>query len=167
MVSHGYSFLGNGDGIYSCNAFLVGNNTTDAIVDANSQGIVTMQSVATGTFAVNSFWAGARNDVPWYYDIPTGLQVDGSVFGGGTVSATFALDGSLAYAFQQFFLPSSFDNLTSITWTALGDGQNNEFVLDDITVNGEFASTAPEPSTAALALTGLVGLGVVRRRRAA
>jgi MYXO-CTERM domain-containing protein len=166
MVSHGYHFGAN-DAIFSCEGHVIGNNTTAAIVDANSNSIITMTQVAAGTFSLNSFYAGVRKECESCYHYPTSIDVLGNLFGGGTVFANFALDQGPTFDFDQFLLSSNFTNLTSVVFSAVGDGHNNEFVMDDIVVNGEFTSTAPEPGTALLALTGFGGLFMIRRRRRA
>ena len=54
--------------------------------------------------------------------------------GGGTVFTSITLDSQAPYDWTQFFLPSSFTNLSSVVFTAQGNGETPEFVIDDIVV---------------------------------
>lgn len=98
------------------------------------------------------------------------VSVIGQLAGGGTISATLLLDGvmdgiqGIQTDFQTFFLPTSFTNLTMVTFI----GQDN---LGQTVVNGQnlfsidnlFASAVPEPGMIALMLLGL-GLMLTGRR---
>lgn len=171
LVSRGYSFSGIDDGIFICDANLAQHNTSPALINANARSVVTMTKQGGGTFSLTSFFAGGRTedfdpDAPVTgYDVATGLQVTGTLFGGGTVSTAFTLDSDAPYDFKQYFLSAAFANLTSVVFTAQGD-ETPEFVIDDIVVNGQVVGVVPEPSTYAMMLLGVAAtFGVARKRR--
>jgi hypothetical protein len=177
VSSRGFTFGGNpaDPHLFVCNPGVVAQNTTQGLINANLTSILTFAPTGGGTFSLNSFFAGARtkdwntNQESTIYGTATGLDIVGQLSSGGTVSAQIAFDG---LAFEQFFLPSSFTNLTSVTMTALGAPRRNgpEFLIDDIVVNGTFNAAVPEPSTWAMMVVGFGLLGgamrASRRRRA-
>lgn len=185
VTSRGFTFGGNpvDPHLFVCNAGVVAQNTTQGLINANQTSILTFAPKAGGTFSLNSFFAGSRTK-DWNtsvestaYGTATGLDIVGQLLGGGTVSAKVAFDG---LSFEQFFLPSSFTNLTGVTLTALGAPRRSgpEFLIDDIVVNGtfneavgngRFNAAVPEPSTWAMMIVGFGLLGgamrTARRRR--
>lgn len=171
VVSRGFSFVGNpGDGgLFICDAGVIQNNTSSALINANQRSILTMSRVGGGTFSLNSFFAGGRTadfapgSPVTSYSVATGIDILGNLLGGGTVSTSVTLGSVAPYSWSQFFLTSQFSNLTSIRFTAQGDGSNPEFLIDDIVVDSQ--SVVPEPESVALVASGLFGLGVVARRR--
>lgn len=171
VQSQGYNFTGNpADGnLFVCNAGVIQNNTTPALINANSRSILTMAEATGAVFSLESFFAGGRTadfnpaGAVLSYSVATGIDIVGTLFGGGTVLASVVLDSIASYDFTQFTLPSTFTNLVSVTFTAQGRGDTPEFLIDDIAVNTD--RVVPEPGTLALIAGGLLGAGVARRRR--
>lgn len=116
---------------------------------------VIMTKNGGGTFTLVSFDWGS------WYDEASHFEVDGQLFGGGTVSQQFFPDQDLT-TFETFFLNSSFTNLTSVMWQHY-DGNQGVQNLDSIFVSNGLA--VPEPSTYAMAALGLAGLGMFAWRR--
>ena len=171
VQSRGFNFTGNpNDGaLFVCNANVIQNNTTPALINANLRSILTMVEATGAVFSLESFFAGGRtadfdpaSEVTGY-SVATGIDIVGTLFGGGTVFASVVLDSIASYDFSQFSLPSTFANLVAVTFTAEGRGDTPEFLIDDIVVNTD--RVVPEPGTLALIAGGLLGAGVARRRR--
>lgn len=167
LTSQGFSFAGNpvDANLFVCNAGVLQHNTSAALINANSQSILTMTQVGGGAFSLESFFAGGRTaernpDGPVsFYTPANGLEVLGNLAGGGTVSFTVALDDVAPYEWKQFVLPGTFINLSSVVFTALGQGSTPEFLIDDISVN-----SVPEPATVGLLMIGALGVTYGRRR---
>jgi len=91
----------------------------------------------------------------------------GNLFGGGTVTQTFTLDG-MAFGAETFSFSNVFTNLTSVTWVQ--ERPFHQFDNIGIDYNGiyleakDLAST-PEPATLTLLGIGLLGGGVARFRK--
>lgn len=127
---------------------------------------ITMQVSGGGTFSLNAF-DGAEFFVPpepGGFPNATSIRVVGSLFGGGSVTAQFNLDGIVdgpggAVDFQTFVLPGTFTNLTDVTFTGRLGGGTGGSALDNIVVN------VPEPSSLLLAAFGLIGLAAWSWRR--
>lgn len=96
------------------------------------------------------------------------ILVTGTLAGGGTVSASFALDfiqdgdGPLN-DFQTFLLPSSFTNLLSVEFKGINGSSSNWFSMDNVNVAA--GRPVPVPATALLLAAGLAGLAGLRRRK--
>jgi hypothetical protein len=130
-----------------------------------------MMQLGGGPFSLSSFYAGGRTaefnpeGPTTYYTPATGIDIIGTLFGGGTVSTSIFLDAVAPYDWAQYVMPADFTNLQSVVFTAQGDGTSPEFLIDDIVVNAQ--TVTPEPATLGLLATGLIGVfGMARRRRA-
>ena len=171
VQSQGFNFVGNpADGaLFVCNAGVIQNNTTAALINANLRSILTMTEASGAVFSLESFFAGGRTadfnpaGAVTIYSVATSIDIVGMLFGGGSVLSSVVLDSIASYDFTQFTLPSSFANLVSVTFTAQGDGDKPEFLIDDIAVNSD--RVVPEPGSLALIAGGLIGAGLSRRRR--
>lgn len=84
------------------------------------------------------------------------INVVGSLFGGGSINATFTTDA--VHAFETFAFDSTWANLVSVTF------QNASRIMayDNIVVN----APVPAPAAASLFGLGLAALWAARRRRA-
>ena len=171
--TQGFTFTegdnGNNSGAFanlptgSCLPPCVSNGTT--ALGAFNSSAIGMTVTGGGTFDLLSFdlagtfVAGGRN--------VSLLQVDGTLFGGGTVSTQFNVADPNAFA--TYFLPGTFADLVSVDFHGVKEADGGppaagpEFQLDNIDTN---ANAVPEPAAAFLAPLLLIGaLGLWRRRR--
>ena len=163
VTSGGYNFSGNpaDSSMFMCNAGVVANNTTPALINANATSEIFMSAVGNAVFSLNSFSAGNRDDSPSNYGTTTAIALTGYLSGGGTVTETISLSGNL---FSNFLVNANFINLTSASFIAIGTPgyeASGEFVINNIAVNG---AVVPEPASIALFGAALFGLGIARRR---
>ncbi len=150
----------------------VANGTIYIAEEAGSLGVpITMAEAGGQRFTLSSFdgaemfldpAAAAAGGFPNANQI----NVVGSLWGGGTVSAMFPLDGIAdgaggAADFQTFALPASFTNLTSVVFSgAVVTGLPGGISLDNINT-----STIPAPGAILLGAMGAGLVGWLRRRR--
>ena len=141
--------------------FLAYNGTTVG----GSHDDVVLTKVTGGLFSLQQFdFAGFPTNAE------VAFTVTGELFGGGNVVVNFTPDGLVdggpggVVDFQTFFLPGTFVNLTSVTWTHTGAGTaQGLFFLDNIGVDGAQAPV-PEPATFLMIGAGLAALGIWKRR---
>lgn len=144
-------------------------NGTNAFQGTLGPISLTMTKTGGDVFHLQSF-DGAGTFAAYFG--PQQINVVGTVFGGGTVSQTFAVDQTINSGGTLNFTKNvvdrvTFSNLTSVTFSSSGALYPiyNGFTLDNIS----FAATAaiPEPETYAMLLAGLGVMGAVARRRKA
>ena len=173
ITSDGFLFTGSGP----VNAMTICNDSSGYASNGSNflseiwNFTITMTAVDASTFSLNSLDASRLHE--GYVFDPTELRITGTLSGGGTVSATFALDdvadgvGGSA-DFQNFVLPSTFVDLTSVRFVGFntiagsGFGQSAYSALDNIVVN---EAPVPEPTTLSLLGLGLAGMGARRWRQ--
>jgi hypothetical protein len=120
-----------------------------------------------GVFSLAGFDAAELFiSAPSSYPNANWIEVVGDLFGGGTVMATFFLDGIVDGAggsadFQSFFMAADFTNLIGVTFAGLTYDGTGGLALDNIRVNVD----VPEPQSLALLLLGVFLMAVQRRRR--
>ncbi|WP_420474692.1 hypothetical protein [Noviherbaspirillum sp. ST9] len=163
LVSTAFYFTGNPDdpGLFICNPYVVAANYSKALLNANALSILTMRQNGGDTFWLSAFQAANRDQPELGYATTIAINVLGQIQGGGTVEQQLILNGN---ALTTFFLPSSFTNLTSVVFSAVGSGGSNaEFLIDNIVVNEQYLS---EPVSLVLFFLGLLMLALNSRKRA-
>ena len=109
-----------------------------------------------GTFSLSSFLWGSS------FVESLSFSVEGTLFGGGTISQTFFPDQDES-SLESFVFNAGFVNLVSAKWTHISGSQGLQNI-DDIAVDETAA--VPEPTTLTLLGFGLAGLAARRRKSA-
>jgi hypothetical protein len=169
-ISDGFLFTSPSDHFHLLNQvtpFADSGSTNLFIHDnggANAGNSMTMTQVGGGTFSINIAWLsegfigfGAAT-----------VHVVGNIFGGGTVTTDFRLDGIIdgpgqVNDFQTFNFGANWTNLASVNFTGVGGTVNEHaWSIDNIEVN----APVPEPETYGMMLAGLglMGFMILRRR---
>ena len=165
VASQNFTFTDvSGGGLFLCNAGVIQNNTTPALIAANTKSVLSFSKSDMGLFSLQSFFAGSRtvDFNPAALDgssAADGITVVGNV-GTGVVTQTFNFNG---VNFDQFTLNSSFTGLSSVQISAFGKAAAPEFLINNIVVDS--VAAVPEPSTWALFLLGFFGVGGAMRSK--
>ena len=141
-VFDGFNFYASGRSWEQNGSYLLPFDSTTAYFETVSGDTFDLIS-----FDMSAFTSGAAT-----------LALVGHVEGGGTITAN--LQGHNT-GFVTHTL--NWTNLTRVNWTPSG----HYSMIDNLTVNVNSTSATPEPSSYALMLLGLAGLGIYRRRQQA
>ncbi|MCH8895261.1 MAG: PEP-CTERM sorting domain-containing protein [Proteobacteria bacterium] len=162
IVAEGY------DWVFSAGGWFIGPHDTAFCADCTSNG--TSNLVAAGgltnanvimtrsggaAFDIFSLDAATANST----EVGNELLIEGIFSGGGTISATFGIDGTF-----DFYALTGFVDLVSVTFSSvlLGSYNFGGFSIDNL---NDSPTTVPEPGTLALLGIGLFGMGWARRRK--
>ncbi len=153
ITSGGFDFI-NGPTSSIPDLHVANNNsvTIGSTTELLAHNDLVMTQNGGGSFLLDSFSFGSS-----LQEVAT-FSVEGSLFGGGTVSQIFNMDGNTS-TIEFYLLNSSFGNIVSARWLMVG-GSSGAFNIDNISVN---ASVNAVPVPAALfmfapALLGFLGL---------
>ena len=166
LIPNGYSGL-NWQNMYTLNGTTYGpsgyqnGRVSGDMVAYNGFGDPSAVLLGTSPFTLNSGWFTAA----WQDQLT--LDMTGYVGGVATYFASNILDTN-----GPSFLTFDWMNLDQVTFTTSGgvpsqyyNGTGAEhFAVDNLTINAE-VTAAPEPASVVLLATGLLGVGVVARRR--
>ena len=142
------------------------DNGTDYIFLQSAQNPAIMTLTSPDPFSVTSF---DSTEGSWNQTGPTTIVATGTTTGGGTVTQTFTTlthaisnpnPPSTVAPFQNFIFDPTFTDLASLQ-LAFSNTGSSEFAMDNFIVNN-----VPIPAAAWLFASALLGLGVVKRRKA-
>lgn len=186
LTSRGFSLTPIGGSVATilnsgnCSPLCASNGTQTLVAGGIQAGPphtnpVTMVDVGGGTFVLLGF-DFAEFVQGGHISNATQISITGHIFGGGTISQLFTIDGfndgpGGGTDFESAALIAGWASslLTSLDFSGIkpADGNSWGFSLDNINVNSEISQRVPEPGTLAIFGLGLLGLGLARRRRKA
>jgi hypothetical protein len=157
ISTEGFTFRDtSGGGLFSCNAGIIHNGTSSALIAANRTSSLTMFEQFGEVFDLSWFEAGSRTD----FRRALGLVVTGTKADSSIIKEVINFS---AFSFDRFSLTGDFSNLISVNFLAIGEISSPEFLIDNIAVNESVR--VPEPSVFVLFGFGLVGLGLSRKMK--
>lgn len=145
-TTQGFTFTHITDGpgrlFLNCDLTTYSSNGTLAIfVEAFRPQVIRMEESSGAAFTLQSV-----DIAEGYHGFPdlnaSSVLVEGELFGGGSVSQVLTLDGITdgaggAADYETFALPTSFQNLISVTFTGQGPNSSDGFLPDNIVVSDE------------------------------
>ena len=174
LTTEGFLFTSDHFHTYGATGFInpdiAGNGGTHIGYEAGRGDPVLMQRVDGTSFSllsldVSEFYAVLNPDRP----NANLLEIRGNFGDGSSVSHQLLLDGVVdgpggLVDFQHFVLPSLFTNVISLEFVGLRwDGLVGGVAMDNLEIADRVS--VPEPTSLALFGIGLLGAGVLRRRR--
>jgi hypothetical protein len=151
--SGGFAYIGRSNCSPACS-----DDGTNAFYSFNT-GVLTVSATNNAPIAITTLDAAQTFTT---VDRVLDFTVTGAYVGGGSITQEFVTAPGGADSFQTFTLVSGFTDLSSVTISGTGDYPTTEFAVDNLVVSG---GGVPEPTTWALMLTGLLGLGLALRAR--
>lgn len=165
-VSQGFSLDSSADHthlVHDTALFAAWNGTTTLQVDDfDGQNVLTLTSSGGGAFSLQSLDIG--EGATDFLRANT-VRVTGNLSGGGVIFLDIAIDGMADQGgpvtdFQTQLFGSGWGSLSSVTFDALDNVNNANYLLDNIVVG---AAAVPEPTTLALLGAGFIALRARRR----
>lgn len=167
ITSNGYTIAHTGSfasvsGNSGQGATAFSGNGTKRFIAFNKSSL-TLSESSGSIFDIFSF-EGGESWINQPHQWATQIRAVGTLFGGGTVTQIFDLDliKDPITGMQVFSFDNTFRGLISVAFDGIGG--NPEFSVDNLSV--AVAATVPEPGSLALVGLTLVGLVLVRRKKA-
>jgi hypothetical protein len=161
ITTQGFVFLDNADRFFGCNAGVIHNGSSVALISAGATSKFAMREQSNSLFTLSSLEAGSRTSTAQ----ALGFTVFGTKFDTSVVSQSFTFSG---FSFDLFTLSPSFTDLTSARFVVKSGG-GNQFLVDNIAINESLNNEslgATNVSSPLFVFGGLVllGMGFMRRR---
>lgn len=147
-----FEFTVGADGMYSFLSFYPG----DTGLDENMDGLLSLYSGSFDGVSVDVF-----DDDYLSGDVASLAAYDAACVGSNCSGFEAALTAGTTY----FLVQSTFTDVATSFGQPTGDYDITITGPGDITLAGDPPNGVPEPGTALLMLTGLLGIGALRRRR--
>ena len=161
-ISGGFTFDLSTDHSHLANNIFDGNSGSTFLVtdDFNGDNDLTMSAIGGSAFSLSSFELGEFDSVGGF---ATTIDLVGTLLGGGSLTASFTLDGisstSGSNNFETFTL-SGWDNLVSVNFNASAGAGGKYWAIDNIDT-----ASVPEPTSIALLGLGLAGIRLSRKNK--
>jgi hypothetical protein len=160
ITTQGFVFNDSAGGFFGCNAGVIHNGSSVALISANAASNFAMRDQSNSLFTLSSLEAGSRTNAQ-----ALGFTVFGTKFDTSVVSQSFTFSG---FSFDLFTLSPSFTDLTSARFV-INSGGGNQFLVDNIAINESLNNAslgATNVSSPLFVFGGLVllGMGFMRRR---
>ena len=148
----GFTIFAASGGLFNTGTLASRFTGSTALINGSANGIIELAQTNGNPFTLTSIHLAE-------FTRPFNPSVTflGNLFGGGTVTQTFTLDG-IAFGAETFAFSNVFTNLTSVTWAQVSPFHQ----FDNIVVDGMVS--VPEPGTLFLLGSGLL-VGAAFRKR--